>query len=49
MSFCKLNDEDQSSHEFDFFNNFNKNQNFIEPDFNNIYIESQTEHQIQIQ
>ena len=48
-SFHKTNEEDQTSDEFEFFNNLNLNNNLTESDIDNIDIKSQLEHQIQIQ
>ena len=47
--FCKINEEDQGSDEFEIFNHLNINNNLTETDLNNIDVKSQLEHQIQIQ
>ena len=48
-SFYKINEEDQRSDEIELFNNLNINQILTESDIRNIDVESQLEHQIQIQ
>ena len=48
-SFYKINEEDQRSDEIELFTNLNINNNLTETDINNIDVESQLEHQIQVQ
>ena len=48
-SFYKINEEDQRSDETEIYFNFNINHNLKESDIDNIDVESQLEHQIQIQ
>ena len=48
-SFYKVDEEDQKSDEIEILNNLNINNNMTETDINNIDVESQLEHQIQIQ
>ena len=48
-SFYNINEEDQRSNEIELFNNLNFNHNLTETDINNIDVESQLEHQNQIQ
>ena len=48
-SFYKINEEDQRYYETELFTNLNINNNLTETDIDNIDVESQLEHQIQIQ
>ena len=48
-SFYKINEEDQRSDEIDLFINLNINNNSTETDINDIDVNSQLEHKIQIQ
>ena len=48
-SFFKINEEDQRSDEIELFFNLNINHNLTDSDVKNIDVESQLEHQIQIQ
>ena len=47
-SFYKINEEDQRSDGIDFFVNLNISHNFTETDNDNIDVNSQLEHEIQI-
>ena len=49
VSFYKINEEDQRSDEIEIYINLNINNNLTESDIDNIDIESQLEHQIQVQ
>ena len=48
-NFYKINEEIKKDNEIEMCNKLKINQNITEPNINNIYVQSQLQHQIQIQ